>query len=50
MAKKALLILAEDAEETELVTTVDVLRRAGIDVSLNFREKYLARSRLDVKI
>ena len=34
MANKALVFLAEGAEEMETVITVDILRRAGIDVTL----------------
>ena len=34
MVKKALVFLAEGAEEMETVITVDTLRRAGIDVTL----------------
>ncbi|XP_037566928.1 Parkinson disease protein 7 homolog [Dermacentor silvarum] len=34
MAKKALLILAEGAEEMEAVIAADVLRRAGVDVNI----------------
>ncbi|KAL1484763.1 hypothetical protein MTO96_011015 [Rhipicephalus appendiculatus] len=34
MGKKALLILAEGAEEMEAVITADVLRRAGVDVTI----------------
>lgn len=34
MSKKALVILAEGAEEMETVITVDVLRRGGIEVTL----------------
>lgn len=34
MTKKALLILAEGAEEMETVISADVLRRAGIDVTI----------------
>ncbi len=33
MSTKALVILAEGAEEMEVVITVDVLRRAGVQVS-----------------
>ena len=32
MAKRALIIVAEEAEEMEVVITVDVLRRAGVEV------------------
>jgi len=34
MSKKALVFLAEGAEEMETVITVDTLRRAGIEVTL----------------
>ena len=34
MVKKALVFLAEGAEEMETVITVDTLRRAGIDLTL----------------
>ncbi len=34
MTKKALVFLAEGAEEMETVITVDVLRRAGVHVTL----------------
>lgn len=34
MTKSALMIVAEGAEEMEVVITVDVLRRAGVDVSI----------------
>uniref|UniRef100_A0A131Z259 Protein DJ-1 n=1 Tax=Rhipicephalus appendiculatus TaxID=34631 RepID=A0A131Z259_RHIAP len=34
MGKKALLILAEGAEEMEAIITADVLRRAGVDVTI----------------
>jgi protein DJ-1 len=34
MSKKALIFLATGAEEMETVITADVLRRAGIDVTL----------------
>ena len=34
MVKRALVFLAEGAEEMETVITVDVLRRAGIEVTL----------------
>lgn len=34
MVKKALVFLADGAEEMETVITVDVLRRAGIEVTL----------------
>lgn len=34
MTKKALVFLAEGAEEMETVITVDTLRRAGIEVTL----------------
>ncbi|XP_077509543.1 Parkinson disease protein 7 homolog [Amblyomma americanum] len=34
MVKKALLILAEGAEEMEAVISADVLRRAGVDVTI----------------
>ena len=34
MTKKALVFLGEGAEEMETVITVDVLRRAGIEVTL----------------
>lgn len=34
MTKKALVFLAEGAEEMETVITVDTLRRGGIDVTL----------------
>lgn len=35
--KKALVILTEGAEEMELVITADVLRRAQVCFSMNFR-------------
>uniref|UniRef100_A0A914WYP6 D-lactate dehydratase n=1 Tax=Plectus sambesii TaxID=2011161 RepID=A0A914WYP6_9BILA len=34
MTKSALMIVAEGAEEMEVVITVDVLRRAGVDVTV----------------
>ncbi|XP_037514729.1 Parkinson disease protein 7 homolog [Rhipicephalus sanguineus] len=34
MGKKALLILAEGAEEMEAIITADVLRRGGVDVTI----------------
>lgn len=34
MTKKALVFLAEGAEEMETVITVDTLRRGGVDVTL----------------
>ena len=33
-ARRALIILAEGAEEMEVVITADVLRRAGVEVSV----------------
>ncbi len=36
MAPRALVLLAEGAEEMETVITVDILRRGGVEVILNF--------------
>jgi protein DJ-1 len=36
MAPRALVLLAEGAEEMETVITVDILRRGGVEVILSY--------------
>ncbi len=46
MAPRALVLLAEGAEEMETVITVDILRRGGVEVIFKFSSVKMSYGRL----